>query len=265
MNIESYRATRAEALAETQPAEFNLGLDVAVPVDRPIESPHRTKRIRYRVKLEGGDPAGVFESGPSQQVKSIDPHTAELTVFAVRPEGPLPNPEAPDDPPTDDDRTPNSLIQSDDPAIVAKAQEAGGDPADPWQVATALERCAGDVITSGGYSQAFATAAEVIETGRGDCTEHAVLLAALARARKIPARVAMGLVYQDRAFYYHMWTEVHVAGRWVGLDATLGQGAIGAAHLKMAHTNLKGASALSSLLPVLQVIGRLEIEILEVE
>ena len=40
-----------------------------------------------------------------------------------------------------------------------------------------------------------ATAAEVARSREGDCTEHAVLLAALARARGIPARVAMGLVY----------------------------------------------------------------------
>jgi hypothetical protein len=33
----------------------------------------------------------------------------------------------------------------------------------------------------------------------------------------------------------------------------------------MAHSNLKGASALSSFLPVLEVIGRLKIEVLEVE
>jgi hypothetical protein len=128
-----------------------------------------------------------------------------------------------------------------------------------------LERCAGGVITRSGYSQAFASAAEVIDAGEGDCTEHAVLLAALCRARKIPARVAIGLVYVNQAFCYHMWTEVHVGGRWIPLDATRPQGGIGAAHLKMAHGHLEGASALSSFLPVLQVIGRLKIEILEVE
>ena len=49
----------------------------------------------------------------------------------------------------------------------------------------------------------------------GDCTEHAVFLMALCRARGIPARGAMGLVYLEsqRAFFYHMWTEVYIDNR----------------------------------------------------
>lgn len=265
MGIESYRATRAEALEETGPVEIDLVHDVKVEVARPLPSPHETKRVRYRVSLDGGDPAGVFVSGPSQAVKSIDPHTAELTVFAIRPDSPAGNPDAVDDPPTDDDLKPNNLIQSDYPAIVAKAGQAAADKKDPWPAAVALERCAADTITRSGYTQAFATAADVIDTGEGDCTEHAVLLAALCRARKIPARVAIGLVYIDQAFYYHMWTEVYVRGRWTPLDATRPHGGTGAAYLKMAHSNLHGGSALSSFLPVLEVIGRLKIEILEAE
>jgi len=77
----------------------------------------------------------------------------------------------------------------------------------------------------------------------------------------------MGLVYLEskQSFAYHMWTEVHVDGRWIPLDATLAAGGIGAAHLKLTHSNLKGASAFSSLIPVLNVIGRLKIEVLQQE
>jgi hypothetical protein len=265
MEIETVRATRAEALEETGPVQIDLVRDVKVEVDRPLPSPHRTKRVRYRVKLDGGDPAGVFVSGPSQQVDPVGPGMAEVTVYALRPRSPLGNPEPPDDPPTDDDLDPNNLIQSDYPAIVTKAGQVADEEQDPWQAAVALERCVREVITRSGYSQAFASAAEVIDSGEGDCTEHAVLLAALCRARGIPARVAIGLVYIDQAFCYHMWTEVHIGGRWIPLDATRAQGGIGAAHLKMAQSHLKGASALSTFLPVLEVIGRLKIEILEVE
>jgi len=265
MNIQIFRATRAEALEETGPVEFDLVRDVKVHVDRPLRWPQETKWVRYRVTLDGADPAAVFVSGPSQQVKSIDPHTAEVTVYALRPDSPLANPDATDDPPTDDDIEPNNLIQSDYPAIVAKARQTAGDEQDPWLVAVALERRTAELITRSGYSQAFATAAEVVDSGEGDCTEHAVLLAALCRARGIPARVAIGLVYVDQAFWYHMWTEVHVAHRWIPLDATRPHGGVGADRLKMAHSNLKGASALSSFLPVLEVIGRLKIEILEVK
>jgi transglutaminase-like putative cysteine protease len=77
--------------------------------------------------------------------------------------------------------------------------------------------------------------------------------------------VAIGLVYVNRSFMYHMWDEVYLAGRWIPIDATLGRGGIGAAHLKLAHSSFAGASACDLFLPLGQVAGRLKIEVLEVE
>ena len=165
--------------------------------------------------MEGGDPASVFVTGPSQAVKSIDAHTAEVTVYAIRPGQPGGNPAAPPERPTADDRRPNSFIQSDDPLIVADAEKAAGRETDPWRVAVALERYVNREVKNKDYTQAFATAAEVAKSLEGDCTEHAVFLAALCRARGIPARVAIGLVYMQgaAAFGYHMWTEVYIDKR----------------------------------------------------
>ncbi len=267
MSLEKYRTTKAKALMPIDSAELDLGLDVAVPVNRPLPQPHRTQRVRYRVSIEGENAAEVFPSGLSQQIEPVDEHTAELTVYAIRPGGVAANPQAPADPPTEDDLQPNQMVQSDDGRITAMAEEAAGDQQDPWQVAVALEAYVHRVITEKDFSQVFASAAEVAADPVGDCTEHAVLLAALARARGIPARVAIGLVYMPRnqAFGYHMWTELFIAERWIPMDGTLGQGGIGAAHLKLAHSSLKGGSAYSSFLPIIQVIGRLKVEILEVQ
>src|SRR5208337_2557561 len=115
--------------------------------------------------------------------------------------------------------------------------------------------------------QALATASEVARNHEGDCTEHAVYLAALARARKIPARVAIGLVYmpQSRTFGYHMWTELYVSGRWIGMDGTLAKGGIGGGHLKPTHSPLAGVAAYNSFFPVMQVVGRLKVEVLDWE
>lgn len=267
MNMETVRATKALALKKLEEVDLDLLWDLAVKVQRRLPDAHGSERIRYRVQLESDDPAKVFVSGVSQQVKSTGPHTAELTVYALRSGRPGGNPDAPDDPPGDEDRQPNNLIQSDDPNIVVMAKKAAAAEEDPWKVALALEQYVGELIELKDYSQAFATAAEVAQKPVGDCTEHAVLLAALARARGIPARVAVGLVYMQGtgSFGYHMWNEVYVDGRWIPIDATLGRGGIGAAHLKLAHSSLKGASAYSSFLPVIQVIGRLKVEVLEVE
>jgi hypothetical protein len=268
MDLDAYQVPEALALEKPPAGGFDVGVDLSVPVDRRLSAPHDTKRIRYRLTLDDGDPSGTFVSGASQLVRPIDPHTAEVTVFALRPQGDAGNAEAAADPPTADDLAPNNWIQSDNAKIIAVARETAGGQQDPWKLAQSLESRVRALIPKKDYSQAFASAAEVLETGQGDCTEHAVLLAALARALGIPARVAIGLVYLEQAdkpmFGYHMWDELYLGGRWVPMDATLARGGIGAAHLKIAHSSLKGASALSSFLPVANVAGRLKIKIEDV-
>lgn len=269
MSLESFRVPKAVALEKSDEAGFDLGKDLSVPLDRTIPNAHDTRQVRYRLHLDGGDPAGTFVSSSSQRVRSIDPHTAEVTVYAIRPDSPAGNPDAADDPPTAEDSAPNSLIQSDNPKIVARATETAGQEKDPWKIAVALEARTKATITKKDYSQALASAAEVIESGVGDCTEHAVLLAALARARGIPARVAIGLVYIELdgkpMFAYHMWNELYIGKRWIPMDGILAKGGIGAAHLKIAHTSLQGGSAFSGILPVANVAGRLKIRVEQVE
>ena len=150
---------------------------------------------------------------------------------------------------------------------MAQAKEAAGDETDPWKVAVALEAYVHRAVTMKDFSQALATASEVARNREGDCKGHAVYLAALARARKIPARVAVGLVYmpQSQTFGGHMWTEVYVAGRWIGLDGTLAKGGIGGGHLQLTHSPLAGAAAYNVFFPVMQVVGRLKVEVLDWE
>ncbi|HEY2882897.1 MAG TPA: transglutaminase-like domain-containing protein [Pirellulales bacterium] len=274
LHQESFRTSRELALAESGPRRLDLVFDNTVPVGRPLADPHATRRIRYRVQLTSDDPAKVFANGSLQQVVSLDPHTAEITVrridFSSEPLG-TPNSDAGSSKtarqPTEQDRAPNNLVQSDDEKVVAMARSVVPDETDPAKLAPALEKFVKQTIKLKDFSQAFATAAEVARLPEGDCTEHAVLLAALARARNIPARVAIGLVYQPstQSFAYHMWNELWIADRWVPMDATLGRGGIGAAHLKLTDSNLAGAQAYSCFLPVAQVIGQIKIEILEVE
>ena len=73
----------------------------------------------------------------------------------------------------------------------------------------------------------YADAAEALRTGKGDCTEFAVLLAALARAQGIPARVVVGMAYSARftgnrdSFNPHAWVQVYDGRRWQSYDAAL--------------------------------------------
>jgi hypothetical protein len=72
------------------------------------------------------------------------------------------------------------------------------------------------------------SAAEVLSRRAGDCTESAVLLAALGRAAGIPTRVASGIVYSREqyhgvanVFMPHAWTLAYVDGEWRSFDIAL--------------------------------------------
>ena len=82
------------------------------------------------------------------------------------------------------------------------------------------------------YTEAMAPADHVAKTRSGDCTEYAMLAAAMCRAQGVPSRTAIGLVYVNNllgkpGLAFHMWTEVWIKGRWLPLDATLGKGTTG--------------------------------------
>lgn len=264
---ESYRTTKEQALRPLKGAGFDLGRDLLVKVDRPIENPHQTRRMVYRLRLPHRDPSALFPAGPTQHVKALGPNEAQLTVTSVRPDEPLATDWEAKDRPGPADREPNALIESDDENVQAMARRVLPDEKDPWKVAQALESYVHEAIEAKDFSQAFSTAAEVAQTLQGDCTEHAVLLAALCRVRGIPARVAIGLIYYppEQGFAYHMWNEVWIRDRWIPLDATLGRGGIGAAHIKLTDSNLHGAGAYSTFLPVLHVMGQLQVEITQID
>lgn len=65
----------------------------------------------------------------------------------------------------------------------------------------------------------------------GDCNEHAVLMAALARAAGIPCRVEAGLVYLKGRFYYHAWNLVYL-GRWITVDTLFDQIPADVSHIR---------------------------------
>ncbi len=72
------------------------------------------------------------------------------------------------------------------------------------------------------------SALETLERRSGDCTEAAVLLAALGRAAGIPTRVASGMVYSrenyhgvSNVFLPHSWTLAYVDGAWRSFDLAL--------------------------------------------
>jgi hypothetical protein len=260
----TYRTTKAIATATGSTDAFDLGETSLVTIDLDLPDPHETSMITYRATIDGQDPMSFFAQGTTQSVKLVSKNTVEIVVRAIRPETNDASTET--DKPSAEYLASNALIQGDDPAVRNLADFVPVGRSD-WERASALEKLVNELISEKNFSTAFASASEVAKTKAGDCTEHSVLLCALCRAKQIPARCAVGLVYYppSRAFAYHMWSEVWINGKWIPLDATLGRGGIGAAHIKVSDTSLAEGSGFESMLPVIQLIGKLKLEIVDVE
>ena len=131
---------------------------------------------------------------------------------------------------------PNAWVQSDFPELKAFANRYGQGRTQKEtmdNLVTAVQNHMTGPVDYLGY----ASAAEAFRTRAGDCTEFAVLLAALARAKGFPARIAYGLVYADRfsgkkdVFSPHAWVQVWTGTRWQSYDA--GIGSFDATHLAL--------------------------------
>jgi hypothetical protein len=266
----AYEVPRDVALQTISGPELDLAVNTLVRVAPPIVDAHRRKRIVYRISMKEESPERFFVVGETQQIKRLtdnpnsDP-AIELTVSTK------PIPPVNSRPLRADDKylSATRFLQTRDPLVVEHAERAAGSETDPSRIAARLEKYVHDKIKTKNFSTAMASAAEVAKSLEGDCTEHAVLLAALLRARKVPSRIAAGLVYVEslQAFGGHMWTEAYLAGEWIPLDGTLGKGGIGPAHLKMADSAMDEDAPLpvSTFLPAYQALGKLKIDVLKAE
>jgi transglutaminase-like putative cysteine protease len=203
-------------------------------------------------------------AGPTQQIKKIDEETLELTVTALT--VPKILKKVPAEP---EFLAATRFLQCRDPRVVEHARRAAAGQTNAAKVAVQMEKYVNRKLVKKNFSTALASAAEVAKNLEGDCTEHAVLLAAMLRARKIPSRIAVGLVYVEKiaSFGGHMWTEAWLDGKWIPLDATLGRGGIGAAHIKLSESSFAddAPSPVTAFLPLMKILGKLEIEVVEAE
>lgn len=256
-----FQATEAEALRKKSDKQLDFSVQGLIKTDA-VKNMHNTDKVVYQISLPGGDPAKLFPSSDLQQVKRRNEHQAEVTVFRAA----VPK-EFPESKVKAEYLSPSQFLQSDDPQIIKYAATAVQSETDPWKQARLLENFVYRNLKKKNFSTALASASEVARNMEGDCTEHAVLLAAMLRAQKLPSRVVVGFVYIPAlsSFVGHMWVEVFLDQRWIPLDATLGKGGIGGGHLKMSASSLTetAPAPLEIFLPILQSVGKLSIKVLD--
>jgi len=117
---------------------------------------------------------------------------------------------------------PSFLIDYDQPVfkgVLAQARAELGAKPSADDVTAFVDR----FITKKGMARGYDIASVVAARHEGDCTEHAVLLTALARSFKLPARVASGIVMVEvhgkPMSFGHAWAEIYRDRRWEPADA----------------------------------------------
>lgn len=250
------------AMSPNQAVTFDLATETVVPVPGDITPLRTAPKAVYHLRHARGNLAEMLSGKTNQTLEATGQREVKLTVFRIDPRAVLPSGINRDDAPSAADREPSSLVQSDDEEVLKLAATIP-DQEGALQTAFAAEKLVHETVTEKNFSQGFASAADVARMREGDCTEHSVLLMALLRAKGIPARAALGLVYhegaQAKGFAYHMWTEAWIDDRWVPLDATRPPGPIGVDYLKVTQSSLQGSAAFSAFFPVSRVIGQIEI------
>jgi hypothetical protein len=129
--------------------------------------------------------------------------------------------------PDKDDFAPNDWLQSKAPEIIGLARHAAGSNTQPRDQMLRIETFVRGFIRNKNLGVGYASALEVARNPEGDCTEHAVLVAALGRAIGIATRVVDGLAYapgfagKDQVFVPHAWAQAWIDGRWQSFDAAL--------------------------------------------
>lgn len=122
---------------------------------------------------------------------------------------------------------PARYLECDRKEVIDLAKKAIKGAEDAGEAAHKIEAFVRKYVSKKNLSVGYASAAEVVKGREGDCSEHAVLVAAMCRAVGIPAEVVMGVAYVERfagsqdIFVPHAWAQANVAGKWIFLDAAL--------------------------------------------
>ena len=245
-----------------------LFVQTVIEIGRPLDTAN-LNRIRYRLHVDDEIKEGMFPQTSMQTVVKrtkndvvLDVQRFDASTLGGRPSKPVP----------DALRAylkASTFLNAKDPVIVSLARKAVGSEKDPLKMADLLRRFVTDFVVLKDLSVGLATASEVARSKQGDCTEHAVLLAALARAAGIPARCVGGLVYVSEMigrkdiFGFHMWTQVWIAGKWVDIDAAFRQTECDPSHIAMMVLALNEDVIADIAVGLIPFITKTRIEILD--
>jgi len=265
--VRMYLSTKDEALKDAEPPD--IFLNTFIPIDRSIGKEPR--EVKYRLIVPAGSSQGLpdLPNTSMQTFKRLSKYEGELTVHRIDWKKLRKITDDPEARQMTEFLRASPIVDINDSKIKRLARTAVKGQNTPAEKADALRKFVTDYIENKSMDVGFATASEVARTKQGDCTEHGVLLAALARAAGLPARGVSGIVevpmgYMDEgkhAFGYHMWAQVCIGGKWVDIDGALRQSDCDVTHIALSLMPLNEEGMVDSLVALVPLLGKLEIKI----
>jgi hypothetical protein len=213
-----------------RPADTSEEAVVEVPGD--MSGFETAARIRYTIVADGTTEFDL----PSAASQQVAPAAHGGLAVVVTPQ-PLPSGDAFPYSGSDSEARaalqPTRFLPCRDPQIVKLAADAAGGTANAGEAVARLAQFVREYIVDKFNDTDVDTATDIIESRRGACRQHAILLAALCRAVGIPARLVGGMIYnaQSSTLSGHAWTQVFLGGRWIDYDPI--QGGFHAGHVAL--------------------------------
>jgi len=243
----SYRENKEQALKFNlkKNTDNDLLIDYAVKHTAPEVSNLRGSK-RMKAKISGFDP-NIFDLNDFNQSYSADSGIIIIDTDNIFREVHIEN----------NDTTATPFIQKNDQRIIKQAELIRGNLTNTLQILNEINFWLFENIKKE-YRSSIPGALEVLSKMVGDCNEHSILFAALARSLGIPCRINIGLVYNNNMFQYHAWIQAFTDDRWHTFDPTFGQVPADASHIKLLH------GSLNKQIEILRIINP-TIDIIEVE
>ena len=268
MTIEQVACTKEFALGENDVLEVVDRMFMKSP--EPLGDVGSAKSITYHLSPTQETADLKIPSGDNQKVQRDSNGKLILTVEPVVAAKGVSFPYKGSDPEALEALEPSRYVESGQKVIIDLARRAVGRAGDTAEAISKIEAFVADYVEDKNLSVGYASAADVAASRQGDCTEHAVLTAALCRAIGIPAQVVTGLAYVEQwstfqnGFGGHAWAQAYVGDKWIGLDAAFrgtGRGGYDAGHITLAT----GSGNPEDFLNLLSTMGQFKIDRVEVK
>jgi len=277
--LHEYVTDRAECMKQPEGAEIFSG--TLIHPQRALTNIDNLGQAVYQLTSADHSQTLTLWNGDQQRVLSSSPGTCRIEVTVPRLTAAdatwqLPHADTPE---LHSYLQASSYLEVNAPIIQSLARKAVGSEKNPVLAAHKIERFVRDYITKKDLNVGFGSAEETAVSREGDCTEHAVLCAALGRAVGLPTRCVVGFGYippgeevptitnatdnSTGIFGFHMWAEAWIAdGQWVPMDAALDGFDVG--HIAITKSALEEVNPIVDLnVPILQLMENLKIDVVK--